>query len=51
MGKRRKEAADMEFSRLLWKPRKRNAAAFFRRGIVNIKHYALKVYSPESVFL
>ena len=32
VGRRRKEAADMEFSRRLRKPRKRNVAAFFRRG-------------------
>ena len=32
MGKRRREPADMQFSRLLRKPRKRNAAGFFRRG-------------------
>ena len=32
MGKRRKETADVEFSRLLRKPRKRNGAGFFRRG-------------------
>ena len=32
MGRRRKETADMQLSRLLRKPRKRNAAGFFRRG-------------------
>ena len=32
IGRRRKETADVEFSRLLRKPRKRNGAGFFRRG-------------------
>ena len=51
VGKRRKEAADMEFSRLLRKPRKRNGAAFFRRGRVVQKRCQLpgrKMGSPSK---
>ena len=62
MGKRRKDAADMQFSRLLRKPRKRNAAAFFRRGAADRTRTgtdftpadfksALSTYSNTTAFL